>query len=79
MQEINKYWSDSYAELKKATSMGTFLISTDANDVLQKMWSKKGKGAHPNDWFSKLEADYIGARDCLKEFVSAAKNDLSVR
>jgi len=77
--EIAEHWKKGYAEIKKATATGAFLISAEAEAALQKMWKEKGRGIHPFDWFERIESDYIAARDCLKGIVDAAKKDLKVR
>ncbi len=77
-KEIADYWRRGYTEVKRATAIGAFLVSPEADAVLQKMSKDKGKGGHPGDWFSVLESDYVDARDSLRAVVSAAKKDLRV-
>jgi hypothetical protein len=74
--EIKQHWRCSYSELKKATAVGAFLISTEAEEALRRMWQEKGKGVYPGDWYGQLESDYVAARECLKTVVSSAKADL---
>lgn len=74
--EVGKYWASSYSEIKKATAIGSFLISEDAESALQKFWTSKVGDHHPNNWYSRYESDYNAARDCLKSFVEAAKRDV---
>lgn len=76
--EIDDHWKRGYAEVKKATATGAFLVSAEAEAALQKMWKEKGKGVHPNDWFSLIESDYVATRDCLRGVADAAKKDLEV-
>jgi hypothetical protein len=73
---IAEHWKRGYAAIKKATAVGEFLISSEAEATLRKMWREKGKGVHPNDFFGLVESDYIAARDCLKAVIEAAKTDL---
>ena len=77
-KEIADHWTRGYTEVKKATTIGAFLISADAEAALQKMWKEKGKGVDPSDWFSLVESDYVTARDCLRSLVEAARKDLRV-
>lgn len=74
--QVTEHWKRGYAAVKKATSVGTFLISSEAEAALRTMWREKGKGVHPNDFFGLVESDYVAARDCLKAVVEAAKIDL---
>ena len=77
-KEIVEHWRKGYAEVKRATAVGAFLISPAAEAVLQNMWKEKGKGVDPNDWFGLMESDYVAAQDCLRAVVEAARNDLGV-
>lgn len=77
-KEIDEHWRKGYAEVKRATAVGAFLISPAAEAALQKMWQEKGKGVDPSDWFGLIESDYVAARDCLRAVVEAARNDLRV-
>ena len=76
--EIGEHWASSFSEIKKATAIGSFLISEDAESALQKFWTSKVGDHHPNDWYSRYASDYISAKDCLKSFVEAAKKDVQV-
>lgn len=76
--EIEDHWRKSYAEVKRATAVGAFLISADAEAALNKMQKEKGKGVHPSDLFGLIESDYVAARACLRDVVEAARNDLRV-
>jgi hypothetical protein len=77
--ETVQHWQRSYAELKKASAVGAFLISADAEAALRKMWKDKDKAIDSQDWYSQLENDYVTARDCLKSMVEHAKHDLETR
>jgi hypothetical protein len=77
-KEINEHWRKGYAEVKRATAVGAFLISPAAEAALQKMWKEKGKGVDPNNWFGLIESDYVATRDCLRAVVEAARTDLRV-
>ena len=74
--EIGEHWASSYSEIKKATVIGSFLISKDAEAALQKFWDNKDSSIHTNDWYSRYESDYIAAKECLKSFVEVAKRDV---
>lgn len=74
--ETEEYWQRSYTELKKASAVGAFLISSDAEVALRKMWKDKDKPIDSQDWYGQLENDYVAARDCLNSLVQCAKRDL---
>ncbi len=75
--QVTEHWKRGYAAVKKATAVGAFLISSDAEAALQTMWREKGKGVHPNDFFGLVQSDYVAGRHCLKAIVEAAKIDLN--
>ena len=76
-QEIDEHWRRSYSELKKATAVGAFLISTEADAALRKMWREQDKGVDSADFYGSVESRYIAARDCLKAVVEAAQTELN--
>ena len=55
--EIEKQWRKGYAEVKRVTAIGAFLISPEAEAALRKMSKEKGKGAQSNDLFDILQSD----------------------
>lgn len=73
---IDEHWRRGYAEIKRATAVGAFLISPAAASALENMWKERGKDVHIDDWFGMLESEYVAARECLKVVVAAAKHDL---
>ena len=75
-KEIAEHWRKGYAEIKRVTAIGAFLISPEAESALQKMRNEKDNGIHLNDWFGQLDADYAATRDCLRAIVDAAKKDI---
>lgn len=77
-KDIKQFWSNGYAEVKRATAVGAFLISTESEAALQKMWREKGKGVQPGDWYAQMESDYTATSDCLKSIVAAARSDLGI-
>ena len=49
---IAEHWKRGYFAVKKATAVGEFLISSEAEVALRKMRREKGKGVHPNDFLA---------------------------
>ena len=78
-EEIDEHWSNGYIEVKRASTVGAFLISTDATSALHAFWKAKSEDFHPNDWFSDLDASYAAAQKCLDAMVKAAKGDLGIK
>jgi hypothetical protein len=75
-KELQAHWTKGYAEVKRATATGGFLISNDAAAALERMWRERYKGVHPDDWVGVVEAHHKAARECLQALVAAAKRDL---
>jgi hypothetical protein len=71
-----EHWKRGYTAIKKATAVGAFLISAEAETALRTMWKEMEKGVPPGDFFILIESEYAAARDCLKTVVEAAKADL---
>lgn len=77
-QEINDHWKRGNIEIRKATNVGAFMISREAEEVLKKYWQEPKTKIDPNDWFTRLEYDYTSAETCLMQLVTCAKKDLGV-
>jgi len=78
-REIEAHWKKGYLEIRKATNVGAFLISPEAEKALEEYWERPKGNVHPADWFGHLEIDCTSAEKCLKELVICAKKDLRVR
>jgi len=77
-EDIGDYWKKGHAEVKKATAIGAFLISSEAEAAIHKMWKEQGKVVNPTDWYSLIESNYVASRDCLRSLVEAAKKDVQI-
>lgn len=77
-KEIDEHWKGAHTEMKRATNVGAFLISTEAEQSLQRFWAEPEQEIDPNNWFEQLSRDYAKAQTCLKELVLLAKKDLRV-
>ena len=78
-QELDDHWKKGYLEVRKATNVGAFMISPEAEEILKQFWEEPTENPHPDDWFSHLEINYATAELCLKRLVICAKKDLYVR
>jgi hypothetical protein len=77
-QEINELSKKGHATLKRATNIGAFVISKNAELALKKYWREPEEKHDPNDWFWVIEHDYEKAEIALKELVECARKDLRV-
>jgi len=77
-REIEKHWKRGHLEVEKATSVGAFMISLEAEQALKEYSERPRGNVHPDDWFGMLELDYTSTGQCLKKLVTCAKNDLHV-
>ena len=77
-REIKERWRKGNFEIKKATNIGAFLISPEAENALKKYWEEPTDDDYLSDWFERLARDYTKAENCLKELVLFAKQDLRV-
>ena len=74
--DIDEHWRRGYSEIKKATAVGAFMISADAEAALQRMWQETNKAAPSHNWMDEVAAHYEAVQVCLKSVVAAAKSDL---
>jgi hypothetical protein len=76
--EIGEHWRRGNLEVKKATNIGAFMISLEAENALKQYWEESKEEHDPGDWVWHLEHDYVSAEKCLKQLVACAKSDLLV-
>lgn len=76
--EIDEYWKRGHLQIRKATNVGAFLISPEAEEVLKEYWKEPPTEIDPDDWFGQLEHEYNTAETCLKKLIICAKKDLKV-
>ena len=71
-------WRRGWEEVRKATNIGAFLISEEASLALHGLWQHAETYAHPDDWFARIENDFVSAQQCLATLVVSAKKDLKI-
>lgn len=76
--EINEVFSKAIFRIKKASTIGAFMISKEADESLRQYWVMHKQENDPNDWYTRLELDYITAEKCLNEIVKYSKIDLNL-
>jgi hypothetical protein len=76
--EIEDLWRKGIHLIKKASNMGAFLISTEAENALRCYWDEPKEKIDPNDWFGHLTYEYDNAEKTLNQLVICAKKDLQV-
>ena len=77
-REIDEHWRKGHLEVRKATDIGAFAISREAEEALKEYWKRPAENIHPEDWSAHLEIDYMSAEKCLKKLVACARKDLRV-
>lgn len=77
-QEIHEHWKRGNLAVRKATNIGAFLISSEAESALKQYWQQPQEKHDPGDWIWQIEHDYESAETCLKQLVVCAKRDLGL-
>jgi hypothetical protein len=70
-------WLNAIHKVNKATSMGAFLISTEAEDTLRQ-FRKDFDNVNPRNWFEDYSNQWDLADKCLKELTIIARKDLDI-
>jgi len=53
-QEIHEHWKRGNLAVRKATNIGAFLISPEAENALKQYWQSPDEMHDPNDWVWQL-------------------------
>ncbi len=77
-REIHEHWKRGNLAVRKATNVGAFLISSEAEDALEQYWQQPKEKHDPGDWIWQLDQNYTRAQTCLKQLVNCAKHDLGL-
>jgi hypothetical protein len=87
-QEINKRREQGYREVVRATNIGLFLISPEAEDYLRQFLEKQKEQKRRarleslsydyREWIGDLDQSRKAAKKCLDKLVACAKEDLRV-
>jgi len=77
LKSLQEQWLNAIHKVNKATSMGAFLISSDAEETLRKL---KSDFDHINSqyWFDDYIKQWDLADKCLKELTIIARKDLVI-
>jgi ABC-type nitrate/sulfonate/bicarbonate transport system substrate-binding protein len=77
-KELSEGYVRAYRELRKATSVGAYIISDEVAEVLAKL--EKRPRLDPKDcaWFEIYDADYQAYKTTLAEVRALAKKDLRI-
>ena len=71
-------WRKGWQEARKATNIGTFLVSDTASTALRDLWRSFDRSAEEPNWFDRIQTEFEAAEKCLASLVTAAKEDLRV-
>lgn len=77
-RELNERRNESAAELRKLMDMGSFILSKDATDELDRLRKRE-----PADWrtdglLSVYETDLEACSECLERIIPIARRDLGL-
>ncbi len=75
-KEFRKKYNQAYWKIKKATDIGAFVVSSEAEAVLQELRNRPKLAWEENPPWDIYEQDYIYHRDALNKIVRLAKEDL---
>lgn len=78
-EEMNEISKKGHAILKRATNIGAFVISKEAELALKRYWQEPEEKHDPNDWLWVIEHDYTKSQIVLKELVECARKDLRIK
>ena len=76
MEELSERHSKALWRIKKATDLGSFTVSAEAQSALQEMRSRPRLEWDENPPWEVYEQDYNNYRATLETIVSAARKDL---
>lgn len=74
--ELYQKYEKSYWALKKATDIGSFYISENAQEALVQLSKREQLDFNQNPSWDVYEQDYQCHRDTLDKFIKIAKSDL---
>jgi len=77
-KEIQESYKIAYQKVKKATDIGSFLISKDAEDILIELRNRPTLDPEEYPWFEIYDEENKHHIIALTEFIKSAKTDLKV-
>ncbi len=78
MEIINKRSKEGFDTIRRATDMGSFIISSEASEILQNYWKESDNRPDPQDWYAIFEDNYEKANKCLNGITVCARKDLRI-
>ena len=77
--EFRERYDQAYWKIKKATDIGTFVVSPKAESILMELRNRPRLNWDENPPFDIYEEDYRSHRDALNKIVQVAKYDLNAK
>lgn len=77
-KELSEGYRHAYRELRKATSVGAYIISDEVVNVLSALEKRPRLDPNENPWFEIFDADCAAYRKALGDVRMLAKKDLKV-
>lgn len=75
--ELHQKYEKSYWTLKKATDMGSFYISKEAEDILEELNKKDRLDFDSNPKWDVYEHEFLLHKNTLERLIKVAKKELS--
>ena len=76
MKELGERYSQAYWKIKKATDIGAFVVSPEAERALKELRKRPRLNWNENPLWDVYEKDYRYYRDALEKIVDIARKDL---
>jgi len=79
IQEIGDRWKQAHDEVTKVTNMGTFIISVEAERILQDFRKASKKNLNLENFFEGTQRDYENTKKCIEQLIQCGKKDLEIK
>jgi type I site-specific restriction endonuclease len=72
-------WREAADQISLAADVGSYMISKEAVECLEKMEKGLDEIGTDQDWYSYIESQYVEIKRCLEAIRGIAKQDLKVK
>jgi len=76
-ESLQNQWTNAIHKVNKATSMGAFLISSEAEETLRQ-FRKDFDNVNYQNWYEDYNDEWNLAEKCLKDLTIIARKDLDI-
>lgn len=78
MDVLNNQWMEARRSIKRAESLGAYLLSEEAVETLRQLWKDRSDVKDPEDFYEIVEANWSASHQCMKRLTECAKRDLKI-